>query len=289
MAQRPPRGFTYLGLMILITIIGLVGAAGLKMGTLLQRAAAEEELLEIGAQFSEALRSYAAATPQGQLQQPPNLQALLKDTRFPNPRRHLRKIFVDPVTGKAEWGIMYLGDKVGVIGVYSLSTRRPLKIANFDIRFQNMDNRERISDWKFLMAGGDGVNPANSMTGTGQAVLPKNLFHPGADANWGKSPLGNQGQGTPPEGQAPLSNKPTEPQPEGQAPLGNRPIEPPPELAPVQETPVEEAKPAEGQPMEAPPEEEKEKEKDAEEQQAQDDANGTAKPEVTPPPQPRKR
>jgi type II secretory pathway pseudopilin PulG len=256
MRQRSARGFTYLGLIILLTIIGLVGAAGLKMGSLLQRAAAEEELLEIGAQFSQALRSYAVATPQGQLQQPPSLQALLKDTRFPNPRRHLRKIFVDPVTGKAEWGIMYFGDNAGVIGVYSLSTRRPLKIANFDSRFVNMDNRDRISDWKFLRAGDDAVNPAQLMPGRG--TMPASLFRPGALPNEGRS---RDGQ-----------------------PLGHMPIAPPPEPAPAQETPVEEAKPDEGQPMGAPVEEakeeekekEKEKEKDADEQQAQDDASGTS-------------
>ena len=179
MRQRPSRGFTYLGLIILVAVIALVGAAALKVGSLLQRAGAEEELLEIGAQFSEALRSYAAATPQGQPQQPPSLAELLKDPRFPNPRRHLRKIFVDPVTGKAEWGIIYLADKVGVLGVYSLSDRQPLKIANFDIRFQNMANKERISEWKFMRAGGDGLIPAvatppNSMT------APASLFAPEA-------------------------------------------------------------------------------------------------------------
>lgn len=159
MRRAPARGFTYLSLIVLLMIMGLVAAAALKMGTLMQRAAAEEELLDIGAQFSEALRSYAAATPEGQMKQPRTLQDLLKDPRFPNPRRHLRKIFVDPVTGKAEWGIVWLGDKVGVLGVYSLSNRRPLKVANFDIRFQNLENKERISDWKFMIAGGDGVPP----------------------------------------------------------------------------------------------------------------------------------
>ena len=66
MARRTAPGFTYLGMLILLAVLGLVGAAGLKMGTLMQRAAAEQELLEIGAQFSEALRSYAseAADPQ---------------------------------------------------------------------------------------------------------------------------------------------------------------------------------------------------------------------------------
>lgn len=181
---RAQQGFTYLGLVILLAILGLVAAAGLKMGTLLQRAAAEEELLEIGAQFSEALRSYAAATPQGKPQQPPSLQELLKDPRFPNPRRHLRKIFVDPVTGKAEWGIVWLGDKIGVVGVYSLSEARPLKVANFDIRFQNMENKERISEWKFGIAGGEGLQPSlltppNSMTGSGPGA-PPSLFEPGA-------------------------------------------------------------------------------------------------------------
>ena len=40
--RLPARGFTYLGLLILLAVLGLVGAAGLKMGTLMQRAAAEE-------------------------------------------------------------------------------------------------------------------------------------------------------------------------------------------------------------------------------------------------------
>ncbi len=109
-------------------------------------------MLAIGAAFSDALRSYAAATPQGHPQQPPSLQELLKDPRFPNPRRHLRKIFVDPVTGKAEWGVIYMGDKVGVVGVHSLSQAAPLKIANFDARFLNMENKQHLSDWKFTMA-----------------------------------------------------------------------------------------------------------------------------------------
>jgi type II secretory pathway pseudopilin PulG len=155
---RREGGFTYLGLIILVTIIGLVGAAALKVDALLRRAAAEEELLDIGAAFSAALAGYAAVTPKGQPPLPPTLQDLLKDPRSPGLRRHLRKIFVDPLTGKAEWGIVYVGDHTGVAAVYSLSDARPLKLANFDARFQNFENKERISDWKF--------------TATGQAIAP---------------------------------------------------------------------------------------------------------------------
>ena len=151
----PPRssgrqgGFTYLGLIILVTVIGMVGAATLKIGALMQRAQAEEELLDIGAAFSAALQSYAAATPKGQPLQPPTLQELLKDPRTPALRRHLRKIFVDPATGSTEWGIVYLGDHVGVVAVYSLSRAQPLKIGNFDARFTGFDGKQHLSEWRF--------------------------------------------------------------------------------------------------------------------------------------------
>jgi type II secretory pathway pseudopilin PulG len=181
-AARCQGGFTYLGLIILVTVIGLVGAATLKVDSLLQRAAAEEELLAVGAAFSAALESYAAATPQGQPLQPPSLQELLRDPRTPGLRRHLRKIFVDPISGGTEWGIVWLGDRVGVVGVYSLSQARPLKVGNFEQRFTGFENKEHLSDWKFvatnlpsvpLAAGGNGAPSAPSLFPPAQAKAPE--------------------------------------------------------------------------------------------------------------------
>ena len=156
--RRPPaipprrqRGFTYLGLIILVAILGLVGAAGLKMGSLLQRQAAEQELLDIGAQFSDALYSYAAATPAGQPQQPSSLADLLRDPRSPQVRRHLRKLFVDPVTGRAEWGLLFQPGSHGIIGVHSLSQAAPLKVGNFEARFAGLEGKAHLSDWQFMM------------------------------------------------------------------------------------------------------------------------------------------
>ena len=152
MVSKPGQqaGFTYVGLIIFVAIIGLVGAATLKVGSLLQRAAAEEELLEIGAAYSAALDSYAAATLRGATPYPPSMAELLKDPRFPGVRRHLRKVFVDPLTGKAEWGIEYLGGgETGIIAIHSLSNAAPLKVANFDSRFHGLEGKEKISEWRF--------------------------------------------------------------------------------------------------------------------------------------------
>lgn len=143
------RGFTYLSLIIVVAIIGMVAASAIKLGSVLQRSRAEQELLDIGAAFSDALKSYADATPQGMPPQPPSLKELLKDPRLPGIRRHLRKIFVDPMTGKAEWGLVYFGEKAGVVAVYSLSEARPVKIGNFPTRYSGFEGKTHISEWKF--------------------------------------------------------------------------------------------------------------------------------------------
>ena len=150
---RRDGGFTYLSVIIVVAIIGLVAAAALKLGATVQRSRAEQQLLLIGAAFSDALQSYADATPAGQLPQPPSLKDLLRDPRFPTPRRHLRKIFVDPMTGKDEWGIVYLGARTGVVAVYSLSDAKPVKIGNFPARFQSLAGKRKISEWRFVAAG----------------------------------------------------------------------------------------------------------------------------------------
>lgn len=252
-AQRAPRaeeGFTYVGLVIFVAILGLVGAATLKVDSLLRRAAAEQELLEIGAEYSEALRSYAAATPRGYPTAPPTMQDLLKDPRFPGTRRHLRKIYVDPVTGRQEWGIVYQGDQAGVLAVYSLSQAQPLKLANFDTRFQNFENKEHLSEWKFT-ASGTGASAAPGANGRPPGVQP-NLPN-GQPAPLFPAPGAEPPPPTVPP--APPAPKPAEPRiEEPEAPPDNdaEPQKEPedPREPPAQPEPEEAAPPAEPPPSE---------------------------------------
>jgi type II secretory pathway pseudopilin PulG len=152
-ARHASGGFTYVGLIVLVAIIGMVTATTIKLGSLMQRRAAEEALLEVGAAFGDALKSYANASTPGQRLTPATLDELLLDPRFPTPRRHLRQIYADPVTGEARWGLQRGVDKIGIVAVYSLSSARPIKLANFDPRFVGFDNRQRRSDWKFVATG----------------------------------------------------------------------------------------------------------------------------------------
>jgi type II secretory pathway pseudopilin PulG len=142
-------GFTYIGLLILVAIISLVSTATLQVGAIQERRSAEEELLNIGAEFSQALASYATASPPGQKRSPSTLQDLVRDRRFPAPRRHLRKIYADPLTGKTEWGLVMAPDGSGIIGVYSLSDATPIKIANFETPNENFAKKTSYKFWVF--------------------------------------------------------------------------------------------------------------------------------------------
>lgn len=149
--DRHSRGFTYLGLMIIIAIIGIASAATLRIGSVLQRQEAEEELLAIGSEFRNALVSYANATPAGQSRSPHFLEDLLKDPRYPSPRRHLRRLYADPMTGKGEWGTVISRDGAGIVGIHSLSTATPLKIGNFEAEFQEFEGKTSYAEWVFAV------------------------------------------------------------------------------------------------------------------------------------------
>jgi type II secretory pathway pseudopilin PulG len=140
-------GFTYIGLMIFIVIAG-IGMAG--TGTIasvqLQREK-EMQLLFVGEQFSKAIESYYLSTPTALKMFPATFQELLEDKRFPKPRRHLRQVYFDPMTGKQEWGLIMLGGRI--IGVHSLSARKPRKTAGFPEHQAEFAKAKNYREWRF--------------------------------------------------------------------------------------------------------------------------------------------
>ncbi len=162
-------GFSYIALLITLALIALATAATLQMGVLLQQRVAEEELLAIGTEFHYALISYANASQPGQIRVPKRLEDLLKDPRAPNIRRHLRKIYTDPLTGSDEWGITPSFDGRGIVGIFSMSNQKPIKISNFPPLFQNFGEAATYRDWQFMGAAADRGTPANRPPDTNQS------------------------------------------------------------------------------------------------------------------------
>lgn len=173
-ARSRCAGLTYLGLILMVAVIAIASVATLQLGAIAQRRAAEEELLAIGAEFREALISYANATPPGQPRSPPGLQALLKDPRFPTVRRHLRKLYVDPLTGADEWGAIPAVPGPGIMGVYSTASGKPVKVGNFDQQFQGFEGKTSYRDWQFV-APPEAIVPA----GSGAAGAAPGTIRPG--------------------------------------------------------------------------------------------------------------
>ena len=145
---RKEAGLTYLGVLILVAVLGITTTTALTLGALIERRMAEEELLYVGEQYRAALDSYSRATPAGTSRYPMTLQDLLRDPRYPNVRRHLRKIYVDPLTSKDDW-VLLQAPGGGIIGLHSASQRVPIKIANFPPPFQTFEGKESYSDWVF--------------------------------------------------------------------------------------------------------------------------------------------
>ena len=146
-ARRREAGFTYLGVLFLLVLLGLGLAGTTELWSLASQRARERELLWIGNQYARALKSYHEQSP-GIRQFPLRLEDLVEDRRFPMPRRHLRRLYLDPVS-RANWELILNADgRIG--GVRSVSDDTPLKQAGFPLKWEDFNGRAKYSEWRFV-------------------------------------------------------------------------------------------------------------------------------------------
>lgn len=145
--ERRPRhgGFSYLLLLLLLAVMAVATTGSVALGHALERRAAERALLDAGEAFRLALLSWRAGGGTG----PAELAELLRDPRVPGLRRHLRQLPHDPLTGRAEWGLVR--DNAGrIVAVYSLAEGQPLQREAFDpIRQAGFEQAESYRQWTF--------------------------------------------------------------------------------------------------------------------------------------------
>lgn len=157
-APHKMAGFTFLGLMMIIAIMGVALLAVGEVWHTAQKREKEQALLFVGDQFRRAIHSYYVHTPAANKQQPypVSLEDLLKDPRYPSTQRYLRQMYPDPISGSAEWGLLKKGD--GIYGVYSLSEDTPIKQSNFRLADKDLESKSKYSEWFFMYVP---AQPAN--------------------------------------------------------------------------------------------------------------------------------
>ncbi|MBT1072489.1 type II secretion system protein [Pelotalea chapellei] len=162
------KGFTYLMALMLIMIMGIMmGMVGQSWKTIIQRER-EEELLFRGVQIRDAIaRWYKPRTSGTSAPRQPTplweLKDLLDDPSTPSTDPYLRKLYLDPITGK-EWEVIKDPNK-GIVGVASTSPAKPLKIGGFPDDLKDFTEKQKYSDWKFIYTAA-GTTPGNNQAGT---------------------------------------------------------------------------------------------------------------------------
>ena len=231
---RAENGFVYLWALFAVVLAGIVMAGAGQVWQVKAQREKEAQLLYVGEEFRKAIMSYYNT---GTRQFPETLEELLQDKRSPNIKRHLRKIYLDPVTNTAEWGLIEesspgsnatpntsapsgnnpspnanpvagnnpvlnsqstpgggaapgsnpmagnspapgsampnsspVSSSIGkqrIVGVYSLSEKKPVKKDKFPEQFAKFSEAVTYRDWKFVYKPGDGAGsqkPATTQT-----------------------------------------------------------------------------------------------------------------------------
>ena len=173
-------GFSYMGLLAIIAIAGIgMAGTGIVWHQDAQREG-EKELLFAGEQYRRAIASYYENAPDALKQFPASLNDLVLDKRFPNIKRHIRKLYEDPfynpnnlkVTSDTptfslnatelettkQWGLIMQQSRI--TGVYSHSTAVPIKKHGFSKQNTGFDDAAAYSEWKFNYTPNTGQQPA---------------------------------------------------------------------------------------------------------------------------------
>src|SRR4051812_23999143 len=141
------RGFTYLGVLLIVALMGFSLAGFAELYSHAAQREKERELLFVGDQFRNAIASYYNRSP-GVKTYPKKLDELVEDKRFPVPQHHLRRVYDDPMTGKADWALIEAPGG-GFMGVHSVSEETPVKSGNFSAKDAAFEDAENYTKWMF--------------------------------------------------------------------------------------------------------------------------------------------
>jgi len=132
-------GMTYVGMLLAITLIGIATTALTPMWSTMVRRDKEAELLFGLGEYRRAIARYR----EDHGRYPARLEDLLEDKTQRQVRRYLRRIYPDPMTGKADWKLDFIVDKTGAFaGIRDLHSQSEAE------GFMNIAGKgHRYRDW----------------------------------------------------------------------------------------------------------------------------------------------
>lgn len=148
-SRAADRGYTYLGLLLLLAVLGAALAEAATVWRTQTQRWREAELRFRGEQIKAAIAHYREASPQRGW--PTSLEALVEDRRGGRVRHHLRRLWTDPFTGAADWVLLPAPDAAsrgGIAGVRSRSQAERIS----DPTTPTLGPRPAVSDWRFETA-----------------------------------------------------------------------------------------------------------------------------------------
>jgi len=147
-APTKSRGVAYLALLLAVAITSGALAAGASIWSQAQRREREKQLLWAGDQIRKAIISYAQTGGDAANRYPAELRDLLLDPRTPAPRRHLRRVYDDPMMRGTDWGLIR-NPQGRIVGVYSQYQGTPVKTGAFPRAYAHFERAASYADWRF--------------------------------------------------------------------------------------------------------------------------------------------
>lgn len=143
------KGFTYIAALVMVVIMGIMlGAVGQSWSMLMKRER-EEELFFRAGQIRDAITRWNKPRAGQHVATPlRDLKDLLKDPRSMAKVRFLRRLYLDPITGK-DWKVIQDPVK-GIIGVASTSDAEPLRKGGFPEEYKEFEGKTKYSEWEFV-------------------------------------------------------------------------------------------------------------------------------------------
>ncbi|HUO94929.1 MAG TPA: type II secretion system protein [Steroidobacteraceae bacterium] len=162
--KRRARGFTYIGLLALIALIGIFLAGAGQVTRMAVQRDHEADLLFAGREYRAAIGRYFGHYHHF----PPTLAALLGPMAADaaagaatDPAgdaapgiavfRAMRRAYRDPVTNSSEWTTIPAPDG-GIMGIASASQLVPVKKAGFEDNEDDFEKAASYADWLFVYA-----------------------------------------------------------------------------------------------------------------------------------------